>query len=185
MTVLVHHEYFNKIRSEHSKPHIPGNRRSHKMPRRSNRKPPRPVNQCVELKNVPGMGTGVFAIKKLVGRLYVGKYSGICKTYNEVERMSDQDKAYVIKVRDGLYIDARHESRENTEACVHMINNTCWRPNIEFVCRGREVHALTTREVKKGEELLARYGPNYKFFKPNGQPQTCQCGSARCQDAKK
>ena len=185
MTVVVHHEYFNKIRSEHSKPHITGNRRSHKMPRKSNRTPASRVQQGLELKNVQGMGTGVFATDTLEKKTRVGTYYGIYKTYAEVERMSDQDKAYVIKVRNDVYIDAKLRSRQNTNACVHMINHTCWRPNTVFVCVGKKVHAFTTREVKKGEELLAHYGPNYKFFKPNGQPQNCQCGSARCQDAKK
>lgn len=122
------------------------------------------LNKKVEIKPSPGRGMGLFAAKNLRRNEEVGYYSGILR-----EQRKTHATEYALKFDpegkegdDEREIDAEHGGNEMRFA-NHPFKNE--EENMKTKCSKRGSHRVvvftTTKDVKKGDELLWDYGPDY------------------------
>ena len=125
------------------------------------------LNKKVEIKPSPGRGMGLFAAKNLRRNEEVGYYSGILR-----EQRKTHATEYALKFDpegkegdDEHEIDAEHGGNEMRFA-NHPFKNEEENMKTKYSKRGshpshRVVVFTTTKDVKKGDELLWDYGPDY------------------------
>ena len=115
----------------------------------------------VEVRAVPGMGSGLFAKRNLTkGQLvlsYFGKHYASESLYNEA--FPDADGGYVMALR-GEYFDG-----EGIEQLAKYVNHSRARRNLEFVDDEDSpfVQLRLTRAVRAGDELFTDYGSQYPY----------------------
>jgi hypothetical protein len=123
----------------------------------------------IQIRSAGAKGRGAFAGQKIPKGVSVGDYEGERMSEEDMEsRYKDENwSSYVFEVRDGVYIDARDETRSSWH---RYINHSC-RPNLESVVepqgRGR-VWFRTLREIQADEELTFDYGDMY-WDSPDGE----------------
>ena len=115
----------------------------------------------VEVRAVPGMGSGLFAIRNLAkGQLvlgYFGKHYASESLYDEA--FPDADGGYVMAHR-GEYFDG-----EGIEQLAKYVNHNRQLRNLEFVDDEDSpyVQLRLTRAVKAGQQLFTDYGDQYPY----------------------
>ena len=115
----------------------------------------------VEVRAVPGMGSGLFAKRDLAkGQLvlgYFGKHYASESLYDEA--FPDADGGYVMAHR-GEYFDG-----EGIEQLAKYVNHNRKLRNLEFVDDEDSpyVQLRLTRAVKAGQQLFTDYGDQYPY----------------------
>ena len=115
----------------------------------------------VEVRAVPGMGSGLFAKRNLAkGQLvlsYFGKHYASESLYNEA--FPDADGGYVMAHR-GEYFDGG-----GIEQLAKYVNHNRKLRNLEFVDDEDSpyVQLRLTRAVKAGQQLFTDYGDQYPY----------------------
>lgn len=107
----------------------------------------------------PVDGTGLFAAHALPARHALGEFVGVRLTAGEFSRRKAAGGAHCL-VRftdlDGQEVFLDGEGRSD-RAFVNSVAGTGCEANVEFVCNGVSLEAITLRAVAAGEELLADY----------------------------
>jgi len=121
----------------------------------------------IKKSTIPGAGMGLFATKEFRSREKICDYGGKLMS----KEMSDKiDSGYAVGVSDGKVRDSA-----STQAGIGRYANTCRTKNKrEKDCKGnnaelvessmgRRVHLETidNKRIKKGDEVLVRYGRGY------------------------
>ena len=115
----------------------------------------------VEVRAVPGMGSGLFARRNLAkGQLvlsYFGKHYASESLYDEA--FPNDDGGYVMALR-GEYFDG-----EGIEQLAKYVNHSRARRNLEFIDDEDSpfVQLRLTRAVRAGDELFTDYGSQYPY----------------------
>lgn len=126
---------------------------------------------------IKGAGLGVFTDRALPEGHDLGKYKGIRITPEEYAKIN-RDMLYVWEINDFYgnkerpagqkfdptkaigYIDGEIKRHSNY---LRYLNHPTKKSeeNVRAKQFGKDVHYLTTRPVKAGEELMVNYGPSY------------------------
>ena len=107
----------------------------------------------VEPSRIPNAGDGVFADRNFKVNRVIGYYTGAYSLHRE----SSCEYAYEINGF-GRVIDAAkcgNWTRKINDGCHRRRKPVC---NVEF---GPDNQIVTTRYIRKGEELFIDYGPDY------------------------
>ena len=134
-----------------------------------------PANLKVAVSRLPNAGLGVFAIEDIASKTLLGTYTG--------KKCGSEDGDYVLDVS-GYDEDGKHVTKcVDAEELPGGPNKTNWTrfingvsyiggvrvttqvKNVEFFIKGFgksvSIGVRTTRDIKKGDELLLDYGPEY------------------------
>lgn len=127
----------------------------------------------VKKSNIKNAGLGVFANVPFKKGSFIGIYKG--KRY-DINNLSDDDKelltnsAYAMLVYDSSgnvssYIDSSEKNKHlsNWTRYINGCKLKKQKPNVGFVTKNTRVHIEVIRDIEVGEELLADYGPLYKW----------------------
>ena len=117
----------------------------------------------VQTSTIPGAGLGAFAGRDLNAGVLLGYYLG--------EPCSpDADGDYVLFVSGynnaGQYVekcvDAQDPAKSSWARFINGVKPGDGRvPNVKFAIRGRKIGVYTLRNIRRGEEFLVDYGPEY------------------------
>ncbi len=105
-------------------------------------------------------GFGIFATQDIAAGTEIGQYTGLKRPKS---RTNDSESLYIAALTPETDVDAERTGNE-----IRFINdyrNTGQTPSVEYI-RYRRSHTVflgvkTTREVRRGEELLIDYGEQY------------------------
>ncbi|KAF2816023.1 SET domain-containing protein [Mytilinidion resinicola] len=133
-----------------------------------------------ELKEVEGMGVGVFAKQRIGPRTVVGEYTGVLNPPGHLYDYGEVGYHVEVPLGPSIFsevfgtVDATYEG-----SFVRFVNHSCnAKANLVTGRVGRtRVSAIMmkgNRAVKAGEELTVNYGPVYF------QGKYCYCGYRRC-----
>jgi SET domain-containing protein len=121
-----------------------------------------PLQDGVEARasNIPGAGLGLFATREHRQGDTVCEYTGVVLPNEEAWRR--RDKAYLMKLGDGKYVDALH----CPEVLARYINDCRGHRggfNVCFEKRPQDGKAdvVAMRDIQPGEELYVNYGRLY------------------------
>ena len=113
--------------------------------------------------SIPGAGLGVFAWRDLEADLVLGDYVG-------EECDEDADGDYVLYVSGynskgkevEMCVDAENKETSNWSRYINSVRAGDGRvKNAKFFIRGSGISVKTIRPIKRGEEVLVDYGPEY------------------------
>ena len=119
----------------------------------------------VEVKKSRIAGFGLFAVDHLPAGMDIGKYIGDPISNKRGDLLPEKHKGYLItlpgtKKKRQRIITQHDEYRSNFTRYANEASEKedC---NCELVDRGKNVHLITLREIRCGEELTVDYGPKY------------------------
>ncbi len=116
-------------------------------------------------------GTGVFARHDLKKGTTLIEYIGEKVGKREAERRSDEGKSvYLFELNKRVDIDGSIGGNGS-----HWINHSC-DPNAESELDGNSMMIVTTRPIRKGEELSY----DYQFDDEDYEEHICRCGAKDC-----
>ena len=116
-------------------------------------------------------GTGVFARRDLKKGTTLIEYVGEKVGKREAERRSDEGKSvYLFELNKRVDIDGSVGGNGS-----QWINHSCT-PNAESELDGNSMMIITTRPVKKGEEISY----DYQFDDEDYTDHICRCGAKDC-----
>ncbi len=116
-------------------------------------------------------GTGVFARKNLKKGTTLIEYVGEKVGKRESERRSDLGRSvYLFELNKRVDIDGSVGGNG-----AHWINHSC-DPNAESELDENSMMIVTTRPVRKGEELSY----DYQFEEEDHEDHVCRCGAKDC-----
>ncbi|KAF2816512.1 SET domain-containing protein [Mytilinidion resinicola] len=134
-----------------------------------------------ELREIPDMGVGVFALKDVDARVVVGELAGLLRP--STHKASGSAKHYECKLEIGPYQDVKQQPYAYIDvwkygSWTRFINHSC-EPNTEFlearVGRTRLLTCETTQKIKAGRQVTVDYGEG--FFESDNK---CRCGTKSC-----
>lgn len=119
------------------------------------------LGKDVELRDSPGKGKGVFALRDIPSGSLLTRYTGAVLSDDEYDARLNSGATsgdYALQLTEGWIVDGENPQRSNW---VRYLNHNLRRQN----CDGYEVPGavviVTRRDVKEGEELFFDYGPEY------------------------
>ena len=114
--------------------------------------------------NIPNAGRGAFAVRDLKKGSTIGSYVIATKRQNKAEFLESHPsgRATHTAIVKGDYYTATGAAGNRTQNAIGMLNNAGrgGRNNAKLLASGRVV---TSRNVKKDDELLLAYGSSYKI----------------------
>jgi SET domain-containing protein len=123
----------------------------------------------VKESNIPGAGNGVFAIKDIPANTTIGEYSGKLITNDEYRVLYNNNQwHYVMEVEQCSYPYTGWikyiDGREGNFTTRINYSPPKFR-NVKFlkICPPPYALVVSTRDIKKGEELYIDYGDNYVY----------------------
>ena len=128
----------------------------------------------VKKSNIKNAGLGVFANMFLEKGTFLGYYKG--KVY-QADNLTDKEldfldeSAYVMAIYGDKgddeqitkYVDSS-DTNKHVSNWTRYINGAKYKkdkPNVQFTQKISRMHIETLRDIEKGEELIADYGPGY------------------------
>ena len=139
------------------------------------------TSKYIEVRESEIHGTGVFARTKVPKGKKVIEYVGEKITKKESKRRSIAliEKNQGSQTNGAVYIfevNKRHDIDGNIlENTARFINHSC-EPNCEPNVIKNRVWLISTRKIKKGEELSYNYGFDLDDF----EQHECRCGAKKC-----
>ena len=139
------------------------------------------TSKYIEVRESEIHGTGVFARTQVPKGKKVIEYIGEKITKKESERRSITliEKNQGSETDDAVYIfevNKRHDIDDNIpENTARFINHSC-DPNCEPDVIRNRVWLISTRKIKKGEELSYNYGFDLEDY----EEHKCKCGAKKC-----
>lgn len=128
-------------------------------------------------------GTGLVASKNIKKGVKVIQYIGekISKKEGD-KRSAERIKKYLKKKNEGsVYIFELNKKYDIDGSPdynkARFINHSC-NPNCEVDIIENEIWIISTKRIKKGEELSYDYG--YPFDKDDYKDHICKCGATNC-----
>merc|ERR1719217_392749 len=119
------------------------------------------LGRDVEVRESPGKGKGVFALRDLPEGCLLSRYEGVVITQSEYDRRVEEEHTsgdYALELTTGWIVDGEDPARSNW---VRFINHNVRKQN----CFAQEVTGAVTletlRAVAEGEELFFDYGEEY------------------------
>lgn len=126
-----------------------------------------------EVRNSPIHGKGLFAVTDIPAHTKLVKYTGELISREEEERREvENDKihlTHILRLNDHESLDARDDNGDGK-----WVNHSC-DPNADYFITGHDAWLITTRAVKKGEEITFDYA-----FPMDTQREMCRCNSPKC-----
>lgn len=111
-------------------------------------------------------GLGAFAETNIPEGTVMGPYKGQYMTTEE--RQLVKDGAYIWKINDDRYVDAKNYTKNNPLRYVNGAKTRAQKKKINLVMmnigktpKTEKVYYMAIRHIKKGEELIISYGNNY------------------------
>lgn len=144
-----------------------------------NRKPT--TSEYIVVRNSSIHNKGVFAKKDIPEGTKIIEYVGRKITKKESDKISDRDLEANKKdsANGAVYIfelNKRYDIDGNVSwNTARYINHTC-NPNCETQIIKGHIWIVSTRDIKKGEELSYNYGYDIE----NYEDHPCKCGSENC-----
>jgi uncharacterized protein len=123
------------------------------------------------VRDVPGKGRGVFAVKDIPGGPIIAEYLGT------IRKADDFD--YGGQVYDMWYSDTVSICPDPTTEGAHLINHSC-EGNCGIGSIGRRTVIFAMRKVFAGEELTYDYFLSEQESDDKPAAGNCKCGSALC-----
>ncbi|RMD58040.1 SET domain-containing protein-lysine N-methyltransferase [Candidatus Woesearchaeota archaeon] len=125
-------------------------------------------------------GTGVFAKKDIPKGTKIIEYVGEKITKAESSRRSDAQIESAKKTNDGAVYIFELNKRYDIDGNVpwntaKYINHSC-NPNCEVEIIRGHIWIISTRDIKKGEELSYNYGFDLEDY----EDHPCRCGAENC-----
>ncbi len=125
------------------------------------------------VKKSPIHGFGCFTDLPLDVGAVLGEYKGEIIDLNEALRRNDSASPkyshYILEVDDNVYIDGAA-----WDEALRYVNHSC-EPNCEVMVRRRKAYFVTTRRIRRGEELTI----DYSFDDDMREPCFCGCETCR------
>jgi len=114
---------------------------------------------------LPNAGQGLFAAIDIEAGIRLGEYTGKILSPEQYKRLTNRDYVFQVtlwKKNKTIYIDAKHEKkclmRKINAAKTHrqhaLVNCYTYQYNSRIFFK-------TSRQIKKGEELICTYGNTY------------------------
>lgn len=129
------------------------------------------TNEFVSVKpsRIPGAGMGVFTIKDIPKDTVIGEYKGKFLKDDEYWNLVNKNEWHYVmgldecsyKFTNGIkYIDGR-----NGNFTTRINHAPVEFQNVKFqkICEFPYVQVITTKDIKKDEEIYVDYGPNYIY----------------------
>lgn len=109
---------------------------------------------------IPGVDLGVFALRNLPGRMFLGTYGG-------TRSVTRSESPFQLEADDGstFFIDG-------TTGFRHLNSvgpSYAWGPNAELVQNDQFVEVYTLRKIAKGLEILIDYGFCSRYWQSSTQ----------------
>ncbi len=128
-------------------------------------------------------GKGMFAKKDITKGTKIIEYIGQKITRSEGDRRSEKRiKKYLNSKQTGsVYIFELNKKYDIDGSFLYnkarYINHSC-KPNCEVRISKGKIWIMSTKNIKKGEELNYDYG--YEFDKDDYMDHICKCGASKC-----
>jgi len=125
-----------------------------------------------EMRDVPGKGKGVFALKDIPAGTLIGDYLGLVISNSEIDEK-----------RQGLYSMTLNEQLailgDPNEDGIHLINQSC-EPNCAMYPLGDHTVYFARRKIFAGEEFTVSYLIGPPDAECNPCTHQCACGALSC-----
>ena len=109
--------------------------------------------ECVEIRESPIHGLGLFATQRIKRNKKIGKYEGVKYTLREFKEKYGEDTQYCYVARRQNYVIS---SKDNRNFATYI--NESKNPNVKM----ERSHIVAVRDIEEGEELFFLYPPTYK-----------------------
>jgi hypothetical protein len=122
----------------------------------------------VRKSKIRNAGMGCFAKTMIPAGIILGGYHGRHMTRAERDRV--RDGAYIWKIHDNLYVDAKNHKSRKTNPLRYVNGAKTKRQQDKINCEVRffgvdpsslRVYYIATRNIFPGEELIISYGDSY------------------------
>lgn len=122
----------------------------------------------LELKKskIRNAGLGCFAKTVIPAGTLIGPYDGKYMTLKQRNRV--RDGAYIWKITDDLYVDARNFKKNNPLRYVNGAKTPLQKSKINCEVKffgpnpsSMKVYYMTTKNILPGQELIVSYGDSY------------------------
>ena len=119
----------------------------------------------VKTSTIPNAGLGVFALRDIKKGERLGEYTGRRVDEETFDRMRNTQYAFRVNMPDGKceYIDAKRSpcilARTNGAKTTAQRKKV----NIESYQYAQKIFFRAKKNIRKGDELLLYYGPDYEF----------------------
>lgn len=127
-----------------------------------------------EIRDVPGLGRGVFATKEIEPGKVIGDYIGMVVHPKDEDKVEKGAHFYLMYYHDyaSIYPDLRKPG-------IHLINHSCAPNSWMYTYRGHTLY-FAIRRILKGEQITVSYqlSPLDKYCAPC--THLCTCGSVLC-----